>query len=438
MSTNGYIVRELIIRNFKAARKITIYNAGPGVIEVTGANEAGKTSTLQALPALCAGLSYKDDGLKLWDGDCLTHGAVKGQLTAVLASLEETGEAELDGLSITRKFTAENQRKGGSLLIKAADGSKRKQGDLNAIVGEFGFDPTEWGAQSLEDQLRSLDELIDPGIARELGELDSELDEAETARRETGREIKAFGQIPNLPKVDPVDTAELVKALRAAESHNKAQDKRREHRDTAQDHCSSWAARIERLKSELDEAEQKLAAEQSTLASIPVPDDPIDTEPLQSALAQAGETNAKAEQWRAAEEQRAKLSKLTRRQNAHDQKIEDLREQRRQLAMMAKTPIDGLEWGPNGVVWNGTTWAKLSSSQKLRLTMKIEAARHPLLRVMLLRNADLLDDDRFREVCEFAREERYQVWAESVRGARTEDAIEIVLGEYGQSEPWEE
>jgi hypothetical protein len=163
----------------------------------------------------------------------------------------------------------------------------------------------------------------------------------------------------------------------------------------------------------------------------------VDIKPIQQRLAEAGEQNVRAEQWRANEAKRAELSKLTRRHAHHDQEIEDLREARRQLALQAKVPIDGLEWGAKGVVWNGTPWAKLSDSQRLRLTAMIEMARHPQLRVMLIRNGDLLDDNRFKELRQLADEQKYQIWVESVRGARTDDAIEIVLGEYGQAEPWE-
>jgi hypothetical protein len=408
------------------------------VIEVIGENEAGKTSTLQALPALCAGLSYKDGGLKLWDGGCLTHGAVKGQLTAVLTALEKDGEAELDGLTITRKFTADNQGKGGSLVVKAADGTKLKQRDLNAIVGEFSFDPTAWGSQSLEDQLRSLDALIDPDVAGELRGLDGNIDEAEEERRETGRKVKAYGKIPDLPKVEPVDTAELMRQLRDAESHNKMQDSRQHVIDETHRELERCRTAIQEAQRALDLAQAAEVGWLKKLEGLEQPLTRIDAEPMRTALAEAGERNAQAEQWRAAEARLAELAKLTRRYSAHDQRIEDLREQRRQLALKAKAPIDGLEWGPKGVVWNGVPWAKLSDSQKLRLTARIEMARHPQLRVMLVRNGDLLDDQRFAELCKLAEEERFQVWVESVRGARTEDAIEIVLGEYGEAEPWEE
>jgi len=435
MSTNGYIVRELIIRNFKAARKVTIYGAGPGVFEVTGANEAGKTSTLQALPALLAGLGYKEGKLKLWDGNCLTHGAIKGQLTAVLEALDKDGEAELDGLTITRKFTAENQSKGGSLVIKSADGSRRKQGDLNALVGEFSFDPTEWGTRALEEQVNSLNALVDPEVAAGLAELDASIDKAEQERRDVGRQIKTFGQIPDLPQVEPMDADALLGELERVQEHNAAQDRHQQQREAYERELMDVGAQIADLEARLDVLRRKRDA----IIDRPLPTvEPwVDIKPIQQRLAEAGEQNVRAEQWRANEAKRAELSKLTRRHAHHDQEIEDLREARRQLALQAKVPIDGLEWGAKGVVWNGTPWAKLSDSQRLRLTAMIEMARHPQLRVMLIRNGDLLDDNRFKELRQLADEQKYQIWVESVRGARTDDAIEIVLGEYGQAEPWE-
>lgn len=441
---DGYIIRELIVRQFKAARRVTIYNAGPGVIEVTGENEAGKTSTLQALPALLAGLGYKDGRSKLWDGHCLTRGAVKGQLTAVLAALDKDGEAELDGLTITRKFTAENQHKGGSLLIKAADGSRRKQGDLNAIFNAFSFDPTEWFGQSLEDKVRSLNELVDHDVASELRRLDDQIEEAEDERRRINREIKTYGRIDDLPKVEPVDTADLMRELDAANRHNREQDRRARELDGAWDRVEGCQLRIADIEVEIGRLRKKLEAEQAELEKLvhhaeelPGRGEIIDTAHMQDSLASAGEQNAKAEQWRQNEAKRAELAKLSRQSSAFDRSIEDLREDRRQKALEANVPIDGLEWGPRGVVWNGTPEAKLSASQRLRLSAQIEMARHPQLRVMIVRNGDLLDDKRFAELCELAKEMSYQIWVESVRGARTDDAVEIVLGNYGSSEPWD-
>jgi len=437
MSDAKLIVRDLLIRNFKGAKQVTIYNAGPGLYEVTGDNEAGKTSTRQALPALLAGLRFKEGELRLWD-DALTHGATKGLLHAVLRDLNETGECELDGLTIRRVFSRDNQGKGGTLVAKTKDGRKLGQNELSTLFGDCAFDPLAWGRKNTEDQIKSLDDLVDPESLAALREIETSLAEAEEKRTATNREIKQYGRIPDMPKVEPVDTAELMRQLRAVTEHNQLQDRIEHERAAILREVATAAAAVDKAEDALRIAQQAHRRLMEELEAAEHPSARSDTAPLQQALSEAGETNAKHEQWRANDKARQELSALTRRSLALDQKVEDLRESKRQLHETTKAPIDGLEWDAKGIRWDGVVYSGLAESQRLRLSIMVEMARHPALHVMVVPDIDLLDDKNFAWLMQVVRDGPYQVFTESVRGARGEDEIKITLGEYGTVEPWEE
>ena len=430
---DGLIIRELLVRYFRGARKVTVYNAGVGVIEVSGINGAGKSSLLESIPALLA-------GARQWDGDSLTHGAIKGQITAVLSALEAGEDVEMDGITITRRFNEGNQSRGGSLLIKTASGEKMGQRDLSKLFIDLSFDPMAFCRMRAEDQVTSLQALAGADFVAELAELDRDIDVAEEERRETGRDIKRFGTIPDVPKVEPVDTAELLRELQKVERANDTIASALRDVNMQSGLVATRGKRIDELKKALADAEDELAVTVSERDRAKRTVEELgaqrDTSELQQALAAAGERNAQHEAWKRAEAERAKLTALTRRALGYDQQIEDLREQRRQKSLSAKLPIDGLEWGAKGVTLRGLPFLKLSSSERLRLSVRIGMASHPALRVMLLQDGDRLDDASFEELRALAVEHRYQIWVESVRGARTDDAMEIVDGEYGAVDPW--
>ena len=77
-------------------------------------------------------------------------------------------------------------------------------------------------------------------------------------------------------------------------------------------------------------------------------------------------------------------------------------------------PIDGLGMDEDGVVYDELPFAQASSAEALRVSVAIGLAMNPKLKVLLIRDGSLLDEDNLRLVAEMAEKHEAQVWIERV------------------------
>jgi hypothetical protein len=386
-------IQSLSIRNFKGAKQVDIH-APDGVVEVAGKNGAGKSSVLDAIVAALA-------GARDIDPTPLTQGATKGEITL-----------DLGDLICIRRFNEKNQGSGGTLTVQHSSGEKWKQRDLNAIFGDFTFDPLKFSRMAAAEQVTTLQRLAGEDFCKRLDAIDGATDIHAKERTEVNRDLKKMGTVPDPEQVEPVDTRQLMEQLQQAQDHNAAQQRRV---DQIKDHEARQDAafqKVEQLRNDLQIAEHQLA--QIRDEQTPAPEAPIDVAPIQAQLAQAGETNAKAEAFQQAQAKRETWKALNARSLKLDRKVEDLREQRRQLARNCQLPVEGLAWTADGIALNGIAFDQISSSEQLRLSARIGMALSPTLQVMLIHDGALLDDDSFQELVAFAGEHGYQLWVETV------------------------
>jgi len=95
--------------------------------------------------------------------------------------------------------------------------------------------------------------------------------------------------------------------------------------------------------------------------------------------------------------------------------------------VLAETPfpVEGLGFGDKGVIFGGLPLSQASGAQQLRVSIAIGAALNPKLRVMLVRDASLLDDKSFALLGEEAKARQLQVFLEQVgHGSRVQVVIE--------------
>jgi hypothetical protein len=140
----------------------------------------------------------------------------------------------------------------------------------------------------------------------------------------------------------------------------------------------------------------------------------IDPAPIRQRIADAEGTNAKAranaERARVAaelEEARARAGALTALIDALDA------DKAMQLAE-AKFPVEGLAFDEGGVRLNGVPFSQASAAEQLRVSVAMGLAMNPRLRVLLIRDGSLLDDDSLALVAAMAAESDAQVWMERV------------------------
>jgi len=118
--------------------------------------------------------------------------------------------------------------------------------------------------------------------------------------------------------------------------------------------------------------------------------------------------NAALEKARAAAKDRADESnKLTAELAALDQK-------KAEMIRGATMPVEGLSLTEDGVVYRGVPFAQASSAEQLRVSVAMGIAMNPTLKVLLIHDGSLLDDESLADVASMAAAADAQVWIERV------------------------
>lgn len=249
-------------------------------------------------------------------------------------------------------------------------------------------------AAALRDQIREADN-ADAEFARwteasraELNTLKAEDANAQTALHEATEALKA---------------AEL--ALAVAREKSSAASKR-------------FDERLDALKVESQGKKDALEAERKRLEERRIAVDALpdgDTAGIVAAIEKASEINrrVKANMYRADAMNRA--DQLAEGANALTAQIDAIDREREAMIAAAKFPVAGLGIDPSGVVtFNGVPLDQASQAEKIRVSMAVALALNPALRLVLIRDASLLDPESMELVVEMAKDAGAQVWLERV------------------------
>ena len=139
----------------------------------------------------------------------------------------------------------------------------------------------------------------------------------------------------------------------------------------------------------------------------------------------ADETNAKVRANAARAQQAAKVKELRAAYSAKTAEIEGIDTERTAMLAAATFPVAGLGFGNDGgITFGGFPLAQASGADRVRVAMGIALAANPTIRVVLIRDAALLDDDSMALVAALADEAGAQVWLERVR---TDDTGAVIV-----------
>lgn len=424
--TDPLHIVELRIANVKRIRAVTIRPDGSLVI-VGGKNAQGKTSVLDAVEMALG-------GGKTLPAEPLRRGARKGGVVV-----------DLGEYVVERTFTA----KGSALVVRGSDGQpiKSPQSVLDALCSTVAFDPLAFSRMDPPKQ----DEVLKRLLGLDFTELDRDRTELYAARTQVNRDIKALdARIEALPKPEAgvpdkeVSVSELVVELerRRGELEENASKRSalQELTDDA-DELNTEAEEVEqeiaRLKAELKRAEERLSklADQRATKAREIADaravveqlvDP-DLEDVKRQIASAEETNRKVRQHAEAAKLEAEARALTDKAEQLSDAIAAIDDQKAEAIASAKFPVAGLGFDATGPTLNGLPLEQASGAEKLRVSVAIGAALNPRVRVMLVRDGSLLDEDSLKLLAELARETDSQVLLERV-GDDDDGAIVIEDG----------
>lgn len=399
-SAGGLTIVRLTAENVKRLRAVEITPDG-NLVVLSGRNAQGKSSVLDAI-------TYALGGKAAVCAEPVRRGAEVAEIVC-----------DLGELVVKRRFTAGG---GTTLEVTSREGLRfpSPQAMLDKLVGELTFDPLAFARQSAKDQLETLRGLLGLDFA----EADREAELAYNERTLVNRELKAAeARLKAMPPMhagtpkEPVNPGDLAGELQNANFTNSDNARRRQLADSCREDLRHRQAEIVRMREALARAEAELQelttkmAEQEARVALLVD---VDTRPIMERMRNADAINQRVR----ANQQRAEAEKevaaKSAKSNELTDRINEIQQWKLNQVEAAKMPVAGLGLNEDGVTLNGLPLSQASAAEQLRVSVAIGIAMNPRLRVLLLRDASLLDRDSLAMVGEMAKAAGAQVWLERV------------------------
>lgn len=462
-------IKKLVLQNFNGIESFDSEFTG-GIYFLTGDNEVGKSTVLNAIGTLL-------DGER---SEVLKNGEEKGFAKMVIG--DDSKEYEVD-LSFTKK----NPR--GTLTIKSDDGMKSNNVSmLQNIFGYTDFDAVEFSrwsetAEGRRKQITVVKSLLSDDIQKRIESIDSEVEEVKSSRKDTNSLVKTYSTIVKNSS-DGLDSGDIEKFAKKIEIDDlmKKQSENAQLIEKAKNVRSSLAQRIEQLNEIPVRIEQKTTDHDGNLQELKTYseniqkeyDDTIkaakeklnnqqldhdsklkkarenfesDLESIQNEQLDYQTKKKNAEDWLKKyeendpektdvatqlkeaqdhnnknikvldyKEKSSQLKSAEKEAEKHDNSIKKLLEERENLISTSSLPIDGLSFTDDGLELNGVPFVsgKVSDSQIMEIAMKLTVAVNKNVKVFRIARGESLGAERLMEIIKFAKENGFQGFLENV------------------------
>lgn len=376
-----YRLVELRAENVKAIKAVAIKIDGT-MLKVNGRNGQGKSSLLDAV-AMAIGGKDAFPLKPIRDG-------------------EDKAEIFLDfgGLKLTRRiWIKQGGGVGHDLALEYADGRKprEKQGVLDELRGSpIADDPIAFSRLKPKERYDLLKQLV-PNF--DFDEQAAQRRDLFDERTQAGREFdRAKGAADSIvvPKDAPlkaVDIAELGTKLSLAINANALIENRRGRRelvadeiDQMRDEIDSTAARLKELHKLVAEKEEQLAKAEPLPAKV-------DTAAIEEEIQNAEALNAAARKRAEKTARDAEADALETKYESLTQRIKAIDDAKAAAIESAKLPVPELSFGDDDIMLDGLPFDQASTARKIRVSTALLMALKPELRVLLVREGSLLDDE---------------------------------------------
>jgi len=426
-------------KNVKRLSAVSITPQG-NVVVIGGKNGQGKSSVLDSIFWALGG----DPSAKM----PVRRGEEKSRTVIEIGEPGKPAE-----LVVTRVFTAAG---GTSLVVKNADGAKQStpQAILDKLVGKLTFDPLDFARQKPPVQAETMRVLVGLDFTAHDAAHDKLFDE----RTAVNRHVKQLeGQLAGMPKHEGLpetesSTADILAEQQAASEKNAENEAARNAlaalkaaQQGAEGSIGELENNVARLTRELRDAEKKLKdtnmeiTERAKTIERETPNvealKDTDLSQFQTRAATVEETNRKIR----SNVQRADLVTALKGHSDNAEKmterLDKMDSDKRKKTTEAKYPVEGLLVdAAGGITLNGIPFEQCSAAEQLRVSVSVGFAINPKLRVLLIRDGSLLDDESMVVLAKMAEEAKAQIWLERV-GTDAHTSVIIEDGHVQGQEP---
>jgi len=391
--------------NIKRLHAVEIKPDGSLII-IGGKNAQGKTSILDSIEyALAGGSSIPSKPIH------------KGEKKARIV-------VDLGQIIVTRTFTDGSSK----LVVSDKEGFPKSspQALLDSLVGKLSFDPLAFSRMDAKGQLETLKNMV--GI--DFSKLDGEKEKIYQERTQINREVKSLqSQVQAIQKYESVPKGE-VSILDLVNEQEERIGRNRGNLDErnrliylegqifkSQTDLDDLREQIKKLREKWDRATNdhnvlKIQREEQLERVNSLED--VDTNSILIQISQSEEINQKvrsnlkrSELQFDLELRQQQVEKITRR-------LEEIESEKSNLIASSNLLIPNLTFNENGVLFNGLPLDQASSAELLIISSSIGLALNPKLKILLLRDGSLLDEDHLKTLAKWADQNDAQVWLETV------------------------
>ena len=408
--------------NIKKLKVVEIKPNG-NVIKLTGANEQGKSSILDSITMALG-------GTKMVPEKPIREGQTSASTTL-----------DLGDLTVTRQFTLGSD----SLVVKNKDGAKypSPQSMLDSFIGRLSFDPLDFitnEKKQVETLLQVVNIPVDCEylsklsgfkIKVEINPIDS-IDHAvnlvkqnrSEVNRELTRDKKTLESYGTPAKAESVvikdlfnEKEQITKQLELVQSQKIKFQSLATQIDSDEKECERIKEQIKILQNNLDQKIKHIGESKTILSEYKTSIDntvvPTYTE-IDQKIADADRVNAAARKYDEYKVLQEKVEKINDEYKVLGDTLKQLEDYKQKLLTEVQFPIDGLGFSSGTVTYKNLPLAQASSAEQLSIGMAVAMALNPNLRVILIRDASLLDSKHLAVIEQMAKDNDFQVWMEIV------------------------
>lgn len=404
--------RRIISLKAERVKRIKAVHIKPdgNLMVITGKNDQGKTSVLDAITLALGGKKFS------------------GMVDEALRQNEKEGHVEINlgDVIVTRTWKRKKGKIDSTIVVSNPEGAvyKSPQALLDSMMAHLAFDPIKFRDKPANDQVTMLLQAI--GKEAELAELDAKRQGKYEARTEVKRTARALeSTLADLSVVEGVEDGAQEKSLQkildkieAARAVNDSNESVRSNTRTAAISVEHSTRAVKDAEIALAEARAKLADEEKWLAEAQkaealLPKDE-DIEKLNEELAGLDDYNRKVRAHQQRAEVEAKLAAAENETEELTAALDAIAKEKEQIINSAELPLKGLGFGENGVTFDGVSLKDCSASKQLRVSVAMAMAMNPAVRVLLVRDGSLLDADAMQLLADMANEYDFQIFVERV------------------------
>lgn len=397
---------------------------GDEKVVLTGNNEQGKSSVLDAIRL---GLTGK--GL----ADPVHHGAGKGEIKYVIRPNV--------GSDITVERIIKEGNTSGSLRV-LQDGKQMQsaQAFLDSLTGFLAFDPAGFARMKDKEQA----ETLRLALGLDFTALDAEYDRIFKERTDFNRDAKrareAFELIAPVPLGVPDEEASptlLSRELLAQQAIITAATTAGAAADKMEKEFNDRRLRIVQLKAELLSLETANTREAALLDQANAKADAaseaaeaarVQIITLQTRMEEITSTNKLVAAKRSRRAKEVEMQEAEAEAGKRTKRLDAIKAEKEEMLKTARCPVEGLEFTDEGITVGGVIFSQLSTGKQVRVAASIAMVANPRLRIILIREGSLINKANMAAICDFAKEQGWQVWIERFQEDPGAEGLHIEAG----------